>query len=87
MGYPGARIATVLIYAKAPDRGGETEFPEIGLRVPIGKTIPPPFLLSTHRALQSPGTPCYSGRTGLITNGIPNRSTQVYRYFKERRWS
>ena len=36
MGYPGARICTVLIYLRAPQAGGETEFPNIGLTVPIG---------------------------------------------------
>lgn len=47
MGYPGARICTVLTYLKAPEIGGETEFPHIGVTVPISKSnycIAIPFL-------------------------------------------
>lgn len=35
-GSAGTRIATVLIYLGAPEEGGETSFPLIGLDVPVG---------------------------------------------------
>lgn len=33
MGYPGARIATVLLYLQSPEIGGETQFPDVNITI------------------------------------------------------
>jgi len=83
IGAPGNRMATVLTCLKSPDEGGETEFPQAGIKIPCtaGNAIlfwdMNPDVSVDHRSLHG-GLPVLKGEKWAMTKWIRIRKFWDY---------